>query len=147
MKARHSGITIRPTTKKAICQWPFRQFSIEPAERGGFEPPIESLIPITVFETAAFDHSATSPVEIKIEGRRSRIDDRQLFLIFNHLSSIFVFKAWWSRAGSNRRPPRCERGALPAELLPRQAAICKWQNLFDLPLATCPLLTVFDGVF
>lgn len=24
----------------------------------------------------------------------------------------------WSRAGSNRRPPRCERGALPAELLP-----------------------------
>ncbi|GEM_PF-5375853 len=35
----------------------------KPAERGGFEPPIESLIPITVFETAAFDHSATSPVE------------------------------------------------------------------------------------
>lgn len=33
------------------------------AERGGFEPPIEGLAPITVFETAAFDHSATSPVE------------------------------------------------------------------------------------
>ena len=27
-------------------------------------------------------------------------------------------KQLWSRAGSNRRPPRCERGALPAELLP-----------------------------
>ncbi len=25
---------------------------------------------------------------------------------------------WWSRRGSNPRPPRCERGALPAELLP-----------------------------
>jgi hypothetical protein len=24
---------------------------------------------------------------------------------------------WWTRPGSNRRPPRCERGALPAELL------------------------------
>ena len=27
---------------------------------------------------------------------------------------------WWSRPGSNRRPPRCERGALSTELLPRQ---------------------------
>jgi hypothetical protein len=26
---------------------------------------------------------------------------------------------WWSRADSNRRPTRCERAALPAELLPR----------------------------
>ena len=25
---------------------------------------------------------------------------------------------WWRRADSNRRPPRCERGALPAELRP-----------------------------
>ncbi len=26
---------------------------------------------------------------------------------------------WWSQAGSNRRPPHCERGALPAELWPQ----------------------------
>lgn len=26
---------------------------------------------------------------------------------------------WWSRSGSNRRPPACKAGALPAELLPR----------------------------
>src|SRR5215472_14249931 len=26
---------------------------------------------------------------------------------------------WWSRRGSNPRPPHCERGALPAELLPQ----------------------------
>ena len=32
-------------------------------------------------------------------------------------------KTWWSRAGSNRRPPRCERGALPTELRP-QALAC-----------------------
>ena len=30
------------------------------AEGGGFEPPIEK-IPITDFESAAFDHSATLP--------------------------------------------------------------------------------------
>ena len=35
-------------------------------------------------------------------------------------------KEWWSRRDSNPRPPRCERGALPAELLPhgREDAYC-----------------------
>ena len=28
---------------------------------------------------------------------------------------------WWSRRDLNPRPPRCERGALPAELLPHRA--------------------------
>ncbi len=27
---------------------------------------------------------------------------------------------WWSQAGSNRRPPACHAGALPAELWPRK---------------------------
>ena len=27
---------------------------------------------------------------------------------------------WWSQAGSNRRPPACHAGALPAELWPRR---------------------------
>src|SRR5438067_12829868 len=30
---------------------------------------------------------------------------------------------WWRRGGSNSRPPHCERGALPAELLPHQPII------------------------
>ena len=29
---------------------------------------------------------------------------------------------WWSRSGSNRRPPACKAGALPAELRPRSGA-------------------------
>ena len=29
---------------------------------------------------------------------------------------------WWRRGGLNSRPPRCERGALPAELLPHLRA-------------------------
>jgi hypothetical protein len=30
------------------------------------------------------------------------------------------FGFWWSQAGSNRRPPACKAGALPAELWPRR---------------------------
>jgi hypothetical protein len=29
-----------------------------------------------------------------------------------------TFSKWWSQAGSNRRPPACKAGALPAELWP-----------------------------
>jgi hypothetical protein len=28
-------------------------------------------------------------------------------------------KSWWRMTGSNRRPPACKAGALPAELIPR----------------------------
>ena len=30
-------------------------------------------------------------------------------------------EAWWSQTGSNRRPPACKAGALPAELWPLKA--------------------------
>src|SRR5215475_3880346 len=33
------------------------------------------------------------------------------------LRKVRSCRIWWTRPGSNRRPPRCERGALPAELL------------------------------
>ena len=35
------------------------------------------------------------------------------------LSQEDVLAAWWSLSGSNRRPPACKAGALPAELIPR----------------------------
>src|SRR5438309_6219682 len=35
----------------------------------------------------------------------------------NSEKSVKFFKEWWTRWDSNPRPPRCERGALPAELL------------------------------
>ena len=38
----------------------------------------------------------------------------------NHLSyRPKVEFRWWSQSGSNRRPPACKAGALPAELWPR----------------------------
>src|SRR5260370_30062432 len=33
------------------------------------------------------------------------------------------FEMWWTRGDSNPRPPRCERGALPAELLAHEQQI------------------------
>src|SRR6185369_17708723 len=38
---------------------------------------------------------------------------------------------WWTAGGSNSRPPRCERGALPAELAAHQVS-----NPSILPLVT-----------
>src|SRR5205814_4531207 len=34
------------------------------------------------------------------------------------ISSQPLRGSWWSRTGSNRRPPECHSGALPAELQP-----------------------------
>src|SRR5581483_4405728 len=44
-----------------------------------------------------------------------------LVLIRVHLRSsaaITLRASWWSWSGSNRRPPECKSGALPAELQP-----------------------------
>jgi hypothetical protein len=38
---------------------------------------------------------------------------------FRKKERCFLFPKWWSQAGSNRRPPACKAGALPAELWPR----------------------------
>ena len=37
----------------------------------------------------------------------------------NQLSYRPVEADWWSWSGSNRRPPECKSGALPAELQPQ----------------------------
>jgi hypothetical protein len=36
-------------------------------------------------------------------------------------------EGWWSQAGSNRRPPACHAGALPAELWPLQGTVISSQ--------------------
>ena len=38
-------------------------------------------------------------------------------------STITGTRIWWSQTGSNRRPPACKAGALPAELWPHK--ICR----------------------
>jgi hypothetical protein len=41
----------------------------------------------------------------------------------------FLLKNWWTRRGSNPRPPHCERGALPAELLAHRGLTNEGYNL------------------
>ena len=41
------------------------------------------------------------------------------------------FHIWWSQAGSNRRPPACKAGALPAELWPPRWSIFRLAALLD----------------
>src|ERR1700736_3335627 len=38
----------------------------------------------------------------------------------NSEKSVKLFRIWWTRGDSNPRPPRCERGALPAEILAQE---------------------------
>ena len=40
------------------------------------------------------------------------------------ISKPIVYLFWWSQAGSNRRPPACKAGALPAELWPQVRYLC-----------------------
>ena len=40
-------------------------------------------------------------------------------------------RRWWSRPDSNRRPPACKAGALPAELRPQSGQI--WKRTTSLP--------------
>ena len=42
----------------------------------------------------------------------------------NIINIAYIF--WWSQAGSNRRPPACKAGALPAELWPHIFAYSWW---------------------
>src|SRR5688572_4195954 len=48
-------------------------------------------------------------------------------------SAMRVMRRQWSRRESNPRPPRCERGALPAELLPRMARTARGPGYIGAP--------------
>ena len=37
----------------------------------------------------------------------------------SQVTGVRLVQPWWSRTGSNRRPPACKAGALPIELRPR----------------------------
>ena len=53
----------------------------------------------------------------------------------NHLSyrPMCCAASWWSQSGSNRRPPACKAGALPAELWPHVGRISGCRSLVRTP--------------
>jgi hypothetical protein len=64
------------------------------------------------------------------------------------ISDLLISDLWWSQTGSNRRPPACKAGALPAELWPREIAssVIRWwarddSNVRPHPYQGCALTT------
>ena len=71
----------------------------------------------TIFSSRCQISRVHRPHEIRAHATRSCLFDMttvtNLFCTDEHLSPD-----WWSQTGSNRRPPACKAGALPAELWP-----------------------------
>ena len=59
------------------------------------------------------------------------MDKHQVLMLIHEFSG----SEWWSQSGSNRRPPACKAGALPAELWPHLKLV--GLGRFELP--TSPL--------
>ena len=51
-------------------------------------------------------------------------------------------KTWWSQAGSNRRPPACKAGALPAELWPHDLSFFRLAALQFVLARLCTVCTL-----
>ena len=47
-----------------------------------------------------------------------------------------ILKSWWRMTGSNRRPPACKAGALPAELIPLRSLLEEMVGLVGLEPTT-----------
>jgi hypothetical protein len=61
----------------------------------------------------------TAVVGARVMGEHRHPGLVEQFTVLEGALSIlcWTFEFWWTRGDSNPRPPRCERGALPAELL------------------------------
>ena len=64
------------------------------------------------------EHSTGCPVVLTKS--QKQYPNRILLITSSKVIQIY----WWSQAGSNRRPPACKAGALPAELWPRVFSVC-----------------------
>ena len=56
---------------------------------------------------------------IQIVKEQKSSKEKISFHLKTRLRATDLREKWWSQAGSNRRPPACKAGALPAELWPR----------------------------
>jgi len=43
----------------------------------------------------------------------------------HHVLVFAIISKWWRMTGSNRRPPACKAGALPAELIPQLILVAR----------------------
>ena len=72
----------------------------------------------------ALDRKNPAPFSRRLAISLSRCGDRRGFaagrMAMNASAGLDAPRAWWRWPGSNRRPPACKAGALPAELHPRR---------------------------
>ena len=59
------------------------------------------------------------PFAIRKHAGRANANGMPNQCLFTMSNTLPPAPVWWSRTGSNRRPPACKAGALPAELRPR----------------------------
>ena len=50
-------------------------------------------------------------------------------LLATYICNVLASDVWWRMTGSNRRPPACKAGALPAELIPHSLTFDKRRGL------------------
>ena len=64
---------------------------------------------------------------LTINGESCTVNSFQSTMQVSQLTRCFLATSptgcWWRMTGSNRRPPACKAGALPAELIPRSSPI------------------------
>src|SRR6187200_874360 len=59
--------------------------------------------------------------------------------LFDAVHAWYYVPEWWSQPGSNRRPPACKAGALPAELWPLWSGHRRMVGLGRFELPASPL--------
>lgn len=71
-------------------------------------------------KTLAFKTNSSKKTCLNIPSLHNfnRTSERLLNLSLKPVLTTMMMTKWWSRTGSNRRPPACKAGALPAELRP-----------------------------
>ena len=61
---------------------------------------------------------------------RRKKKPQNFFFDNKHAHRLNTKKNWWSQTGSNRRPPECKSGALPAELWPLKETKDRYPETF-----------------
>src|SRR5690554_501864 len=79
---------------------------------------------------------------------RERRARRRLFAATPENDAAREVNRWWSQTGSNRRPPECKSGALPAELWPHsEIAFARRTSSARTPAIVCrPVRGAAQGI-
>ena len=113
------------SSARAFDEHPLRHFPAFMARRPA--DPHQKVQTLEHPEQSEFIFSSRFHTEQATE--RLKASQAANLLILSHdmcLRIVHLQNLWWRRTGSNRRPPACKAGALPAELRPRKGMGIWW---------------------